>query len=415
MSEFIFVALVLVIIALGFFLKPLMMNRSAVKFSRSEINVELYKDRLAELQADLDNGLINDVEFAELNTELQRRLLDEASTNNVREANDNGLSSKLTLFVCLFIPLFTWFVYHHTGAKPDWDIAQTMQQTRHKSAAGENTEAEVEQLVAQLEQRLSQKPEDPHYLMLMANTQMDLRNYPAATDAYQRLSVLFPDDASVLGRYAQALYLSSDRTLTSQVKSIADRALLINPQQSTTLGLLGIGSFEQGEYQQAISYWQRLLPMLGPVSPNRKMITAGIEQAKMKLSEAGIVIDEPKGTEPSASPVSINVAVSIGEGIQADSNAIVFVFARAASGPRMPLAVSRIKVADLPTTITLDDSMAMAPGLNLSSFEQVEIVAKISKNGIANPGSGDIEGSSGPLEVAKVSDVLSVVIDKVVP
>jgi cytochrome c-type biogenesis protein CcmH len=307
-------------------------------------------------------------------------------------------------------------VYQHTGAKSDWDIAQTLQQARHKAAAGESTEADVTRLLQQLQQRLQQRPEDPHYLMLLAGTEMDRQNYPAATDAYQRLASLHPDDPSVLARYAQALYLSSDRTLSTQVQAIADKALAINPQQPTVLGMLGIASFEQREFQQAIDYWQRLLPMLGPVSPNRQMISSGIEQAKAKLVEAGIAVaDAPTSVQASTSAASLDVEVSIGESINADSNAIVFVFARAVAGPRMPLAVARIRVADLPARITLDDSMAMAPGLKLSSFEEVEVVARISKNGIANPGSGDIEGRLGPIELATTSGALSILINQIVP
>jgi cytochrome c-type biogenesis protein CcmH len=416
MPEFIFVAVVLVLLAAVFLLTPVMMKRGVHKSSRSGINVALYKDRLAELQQDLNNELIDASEFEQLSSELQRRLLDEAAGSDADVDATAAPSIKLPLAICVFVALFGTLVYQYTGAKPDWEIAQTLQQARHNAAAGESTEADVTRLLQQLQQRLQQRPADPHYLMLLAGTEMDRENYPAATDAYQRLAALHPEDPSILARYAQALYLASDRTLSPQVKMIADQALAINPQQPTVLGMMGIASFEQGDYQKAIDYWQRLLPMLGPVSPNRQMISAGIEQAKAKLVEAGVAVAEtPTVAAASTSAASLDVEVSIGKSIKADSNAIVFVFARAVAGPRMPLAVARIRVADLPAKITLDDSMAMAPGLKLSSFEQVEVVARISKNGIANPGSGDIEGKLGPIELATTSGALSVLINQIVP
>lgn len=91
----------------------------------------------------------------------------------------------------------------------------------------------------------------------------------------------------------------------------------------------------------------------------------------------------------------------------------VFIFARASKGPRMPLAVFRAKVKDLPMQYHLDDSMAMQPGMNLSMFDQVVVVARVSSTGEAMPQSGDLEGSSKT--VAPGKDKADVTIDKVLP
>ena len=414
MPSFMVVTLALVLIAAVFLLMPIMMNRSVAKITRQNSNVDAFKDRFAELESDHQNQLVGDDEFVQLKTELQRRLLDEAEIDNAGNQQEQNMPKKAAVFLALLIPVFAAFVYYHTGAKSDWDITETLKDVRHKAAAGESSDTEVDKLLGQIESRLAQRPDDPHYLMLLASTHMERQNYPAAADAYQRLSASAPDDPTVLARYAQALYLASGRQLTAAIQDIADKALAINPQQPTILGMLGIASFEEGSFQQAIDYWQQLLPMLGPVSPNRQMITAGIEQARAKLAEQGVVIEEPSAPATVATAASIEVAVSIDDDIKADRNAVVFVFARAAAGPRMPLAVARLSVADLPANIVLDDSMAMAPGLNLSSFNEVEVVARISKNGIANPGPGDIEGRLGPITVAAASGVLPLLIDQVV-
>ena len=70
----------------------------------------------------------------------------------------------------------------------------------------------------------------------------------------------------------------------------------------------------------------------------------------------------------------------------------VFVFARAANGSRMPLAVQRAQVKDLPLAFKLDDSMAMAPGMTLSSASQLTVGARISKSGTAIAQPGDLSG-----------------------
>lgn len=87
----------------------------------------------------------------------------------------------------------------------------------------------------------------------------------------------------------------------------------------------------------------------------------------------------------------------------------VFIFARAANGPRIPLALLRKQVKELPITFSLDDKMAMAPDMNLSKFPQVVVGARISKSGTANPQPGDLEGYSAPL--ANNATGISVVID----
>ena len=406
------VALFLVALAMLFVLSPLMLNRSAPSGKRNTINVVLFKDRLQELEDDFNQGVIGKDEFQSLKTELERRLLDDAAAGSEATTALTGKPSAVVMvLLALSIPLVAWPVYQQTGAKADWDISQTLEQARQKTTAGESTELEVERLIVQLNQRLEQHPQHTDYLMLLGSTQMSLANYAAATDVYRRLSDIYPKNPAVLAQYAQALYLSSDRTLTVKVRALADKALAINPQQTTVLGMMGIASFEQGDFLQAINYWQRLLPMLGPVSPNRQMITAGINQAKVLLGESGVEV-AVKSAADAQSTVSLQVRVAMGEGINVDKGASVYVYARAIAGPRMPLAVAKMKVADLPTTVTLDDSMAMAPSFKLSGFEQIELVARVSRNGIANRGPGDIEGLFGPVNTAAPAENLSLLIDR---
>jgi len=409
MVETLLIPLMLIVLAVFFLLSPVMMNRSLQRSSRSGVNIEFFKSRLSELESDRARGILDDDEFEQLKIELERRLLDEADSGHTAPSAHVKTSFKTAIMLALLIPIVAVVVYQQTGAKADWDIAQTLKNMRLKTADGEAAETDVKQLIMQVEERLEQRPDNGSYLMLLANQQMGLRNYPAAAAAYQRLRTIYPDDASVLAQYAQAMYLSSDRTLTTKVTDMAELALRQDPQQPTVLSMLGMAHFEQGDYQRAIDYWQRLLPSLGPVSPNRKIIMAGIEQAKSRLGSSDTTsIDRPDVIKNA----SIQLWVSIDEGIIASSDSVVFVFARSASGPRMPLAVAKLTVADLPVILTLDDSMAMAPGLNLSSQKEIEVVARIAKNGIANPGPGDIEGRVGPIKLEEVDGVVAIAINK---
>lgn len=411
MPEFFLVALVLVLVAALFILTPLMMNRSRQQSSRDGINVSVFKQRLAELEADRNNQDITEDEFLLLKTELERRLLEEASSS---DATANGIqrsSLKLPLLLSLMTALIAWGVYQQIGAKADWEITQTLNDLRAKADAGEDIKIGRQHFLEQLMARLEQRPENTHYLMLVAGIQMDMENYPAATDAYQRLALIQPEDPAILAQYAQSLYLSSNRRLNAKIQSIADKALSLNPRQPTVLGLLGIASFESGEYQQAINYWQQLLPMLGPTSNNRQMITAGIEQAVARIIKSGGVV-EGEVLASSSLAASLQLQVSMAAHLDVDANASVFIYARAVGGSKMPLAVVRLKTADLPTVVTLDDSMAMTAGSKLSNFEQVEVIARISKNGMTNRGPGDWEVIQGPIQLAEVNEPLTLVISE---
>ena len=426
MGEFILVVAGLILLACVFVVFPLMMTRSNVQQNRRQINAAMFTSRLKELTQERDQGDLTEEEFERLKTELQRRVLEdvddsEPSDGNVAVAPAMAHPWKALLLLALFIPLSAWLIYDRTGAKADWDITEVLKQVKAINAKGEDNSEITRRLAKMLTARLEQKPDDPHHLMLLANAQMSLQNYPAASGAYQRLATLIPDDPSVLAQYAQALYLTSDRQMTDKVKEVVDKTLAVAPNQPTVLGMLGIHHFEQRNFEQAIDYWERLLAALGP-GASAPMIREGIKQAKELLGQnSEQPADEPlaqttsNNTAAAGMPARLLIDVSIDQAMSAPDSAPVFVFARAVKGPKMPLAVARLTVADLPTSITLDDTMAMTPSLKLSSFDQVEVVARVSKKGIANRGPGDLEGIVGPVTISTQKEPLAVSINRLLP
>jgi cytochrome c-type biogenesis protein CcmH len=211
----------------------------------------------------------------------------------------------------------------------------------------------------------------------------------------------FPEDPSIASQYAHALYLAADRHLTAEALAQAQRALQADPDQSTALGLLGIDAFERKDYPQALLHWRHLLRMLPPGSANAGMIERGIKQAEQALGPAGF--PGPK--------VVVTVSLAPEFSAAQSQGAILFVFARAINGPPMPLAVARLDPRQLPVTVTLDDSMAMVPGVNLSSAKQIEVVARISASGQVRAEPGDLEGSSVPLTLGSAAQQLQLQIN----
>ncbi len=113
----------------------------------------------------------------------------------------------------------------------------------------------------------------------------------------------------------------------------------------------------------------------------------------------------------------VDVRVDISPELKARTkpDEVVYVFAKAVKGPRAPVAVVRAKVSDLPFTVRLDDSKAVAPFLRISNFDEVNLSARISKSGGARKASGDLEGRAGPVKTETTDKPVSLTIDHVVP
>jgi cytochrome c-type biogenesis protein CcmH len=136
-------------------------------------------------------------------------------------------------------------------------------------------------------------------------------------------------------------------------------------------------------------------------------------QALAGGAKAGVASKEPPvKSAAAAAPAQVSGSVTISATLKArvTPDDTVFIFARAANGPPAPLAVLRKRVADLPVKFVLDDTMAMAPGMNLSSFDPVIVGARISKSGKPGRQPGDFEGLSKPVKVG--ASGLSIVIDQ---
>ena len=173
--------------------------------------------------------------------------------------------------------------------------------------------------------------------------------------------------------------------------------MALDPDNLTALGLQGIRSFESGEYLLAISSWQAALKAISPQSSQAQALQSGIFRARKLLGE-----DLP----------ALIVEVALSPELEATPSQTVYVFAREWQGKPMPLAVAKLLVENLPTTVTLDDSMAMVGGLSLSSVALVEVVARVSTTGSAIPSDGDLEGSTGKLEMNNDQKLIHVIIDR---
>lgn len=404
MTEFYVVALLLCLLACLFPLSALWLktNRSKSERFRRLSNVAVYEEELAALdRSGQSSELIEQQRQA-----LQRRLLEEA----VDEEQSEGLEQPkraswwLVAFIGVFVPVTAFAAYSFLGASAELSISKRWEALETVESP-EQYRRETLQLIDELEALLAQKQDKPHYLMLLGRSYMQMQNYSKAEQAFAQLKADSDNDPVVSGLYVQARFMAAGRQLDASTEAIAQEVLNRQPFNGTVLGLLGMVHFERQNYAEALSYWQRLQQVIDPQSNTAQMIRRGIAHAEQQL---GVAKDDADAG------VSITVDVALGADMKPLKGASVFVYARAAGGPKMPLAVAKLAVEDLPARVVLDDSMAMAPGMNLSSASRVEVIARVSNRGIANAGSGDLQGQSAPMALVEAKQ-LSLIIDRVIP
>ena len=274
--------------------------------------------------------------------------------------------------------------------------------------AAEFTREQVEAMVARLAARMQEQPDDPTGWAMLGRSYAALGQAPQALAAFERALKLKPDDASTLADYADASAVQNGGTLEGEPLKLIERALKADPTHVKALVLAGTAAFNRQDYAGAVAYWERAVK-IGPAESGLvEMARSGITEARERGTlPATAQANAPKPALSSApSPVAaaasgIRGRVSLAPALQGRTQPddTVFVFARPANGSRMPLAILRLQVKDLPASFTLDDSLAMSPAARLSAAGSVVVGARISKSGQALPQPGDLEGLIGPVPV----------------
>ena len=387
MTLFWVIAVLLVAAALAFLLPPLLRARPVPgAASRTAANASIYREQLDELLAELQRGAVTREQYERACGEIERRIV--AEQQNAVVPAQAGAQPLLVVAVAvgLLVPLLAGLGYWQFGNPGAL-------RSDAEGSAHAMTRAQMESLVERLSARMAQTPEDAEGWVLLGRSLGVLGQYERSAQAYAKAAGLMPNDAGILADYADTLAMAQGRKLQGEPFAIVKRALAVDPEHLKALALAGSAAFEGRDYAAAIAYWERILRLAPPQSEFAQSVQASIAEAR-SLS----------GTAPASRPgaalqgiVSLDPAVAS----KVSPGDTVFVIARPLSqpttGPRMPLAVARTTVAELPYRFTLDDSMAMAPGATISSHSRVVVAARISKSGGAAPQKGDLEGASTPV------------------
>lgn len=310
-------------------------------------------------------------------------------------------SRATAIIVSVAILLFSLSLYLAWN-KSDGSSSSQSGKMQSTAIAPEHVKA-IDELAA----RLKQNPEDGKGWAMLARTHAVTGHYREAVEAYEKAAYLVKNDAVMLVDYADVLAMVNGKNMQGEPRELIRQALEIDPGNLKGLALMGTASFQIGDYKQAEKYWREVLTKLPPDSQLAKQIKAGVADAQ-KMSSGNKDQQSHIGAKISG-VAKLNPALS-GQVAPSDT---VFVFAKAISGPPMPIAVMRGQVKDLPIRFVLDDSMAMMPSMKLSNHDYVTVSAKISKSGNATPQRGDLKGEITPVKVG--ADNVQLVIDSVVP
>lgn len=382
MIEFWLSAGLLCLLAVSFLLIPLLRGRKVqTEEDRTALNVTLYQERLRELEQQHQAGTLDDARLQTARDEAARELI--ADTEGSGEAKAGRLGRTVPLIAAVLVPLLGVLLYAQWGAIGEVERARTF--------TGEPRS--IEEMTARLEQAVQGNPESPEGWYFLGRSYMAQERPADAARAFEQAVKVAGREPELLGQWAQALYFAGNKQWTAQLDALTGEAFKADPEEVTSLGLLGIAAYEEQRFQDAIGYWERLVAILPEGDPSRQAIAGGIARARQEIDPQAGAAATAQTPEIGSLQVRVELADALRDKVQPGDT--VFVFARAASGPPMPLAVKRLSVADLPAQVSLSDSDAMMPQLKLSAFDQVQLVARISRAGDAK--SGEWVGQGQPL------------------
>ena len=400
------VMLLLTVAASAWLTRPLWRRQVDAGQRRRAANVAAYRQRLAEIDADAQAGLLDADTAGSLRSELDSRLLRDAEGDDAASGDAPARSGFLAAAVVGLIAVVAGAGY--------WTGGTWQQQARFAAGpdagAGEGGGAQpsVDEMVTRLARKLEENPGDPQGWALLGRSYFVMRRYAEAAQAYGRANALTEQrEPELLVGEGEALALAQDRDLRGKPRELFDAALQIAPDDGRALWYAGLAAAQANELDVARRHWQQLAQQQLP--PDLRTV---LEERLREIGAEAPAVAAAQG----AGPV-LKVAVSVSPELKAriPADATLYVFAKAAAGPPMPLAVYRGSARELPREVKLDDSMAMSPAAKLSQFDRWVVTARVTRSGQPQAASGDLQGSLTVARGELGESALALVIGEVVP
>jgi len=429
------ITVVLLLLATLLCLIPPLLRRAPTEQPASEANVRaFYLAQREQLRRDMDNGSLTAAAGMRAEEELQRDLLQDLDLRRGRGAPWAGQRAGI-MAACLLtvlIPVAAVMLYGQLG-NPRAAASASAGQPAEPHAA--DTGNDMTLAINALAQRLRAAPDDADGWYMLARSYETLARYTDAVAAYQQVLRLVPGQPAVLADLADALLSANQGNPDEASIAAVAQALAAQPDQPKALALAGMMALRRGDAAEALAHWERLQAQLPPDSEAARQIQSNIAQARnMAAAPAGTPAVASTASPPGAAPAAastppaagaapaaaasnarISGRASIADGLRGrvQPSDTVFILARPEEGSRMPLAILRMQVSDLPRDFVLDDSSAMSPDATLSRASKVRVEIRVSKSGTAAARPGDLGGTLPGIGIH--ADGLELVADTVVP
>lgn len=399
----------LILIALAILLPSLLGTKKQLQDNQRAQNIIIANEQLADLESRYKAGEMDETAYQATRDELEQALFADVNDSGVNQSerldsSANNKSSWLSsLFIALLIPAISIPVYLKVGTplfteQLDSKLAAKKARTIAvpKNADGSPN---LDAMVAGLQKKMDENPDNAKGWFMLGRSYMVLKRYSESSKAFEKSLALKPDSAQVMLSLADALAMSNKGEIAGRPVELINKALELEPNNLTALWLGGMAARQQKNYVVAIERWQKTLSIVKDKSEQDE-VKSLINETMLKLSpkqKAGL---QTVVTKPVATGAGISLTVSLSENFKAKVKPTdtVFIYAKALSGPPMPLAALKKQVSDLPFEVILDDTMAMMPELKLSAFSEVVVGARISLAGQPVAKNGDLFTEKQPVK-----------------
>ncbi len=408
----------LTLIALLFIIVPFLKKERVVTITHNANAqlISIYEQRLVELQADLDNQRIDSQNHNEAIIELKRRLLNELSPE--KSLNSRGDNRIFALTGAAFLIALAGIFYAMTGSQQQiaaWHDAMDNLADYGQRAVMQKgeplTKNELQAFALALRTKLSQSGDDEVAWMLLGRVALMLNEFDMAKQSFDKTLKINPDNMQALVSYSQVLLLEGSEENMTRAAGMLSKVLQAQPNNLDAISLLALIAFERKDWLQAKAAFEVLLASMDESDTRYAMINQRISEIDLQIAQQNVATS---GEQLAAQSIQVTVDIDGQLVDKQPNNGILFVFAKAAKGSPMPLAVVKLTDYSFPITVELSDANAMMAGLNLSSANEIVISARISNDDSVMPSTGELEGHS---EVLLRKDVRQVQlnIDTLIP
>ncbi len=423
----------MLLIAITILVIPIIKVRNSGSLAYKDSNLKINDEKINELDLDLKEGRIDQAFYTLAREELDRELLIDIPAENqqtaaLHYADKARRHPVMALMIAAFIPMLSMLIYLQIGMHAASDESFVAAQQPGQK------EPSVEEMVSKLEANIEKNGGTAQQWTMLGRAHKFLGRYELAAKAFNVALETDTENAQLMLEGAEMMALNNNRVFTPDARELVLKAYALEPNNTNVLWFAGVAEYQRGDYRQAIDHLMKMLPMtsnddevaksvINIIAVSReKLIAAGNEMPELEallgikakpMMTAAAVIEDKASVVVTGTSLTVKVDISAEARDKFNAGDLVFIYAKAKQGPRMPLAAQRMTLADLPVTVILDDSMAMVDGMNLSAFSQLEVSARVTKSGSAIAQSGDYLGRV--YVETKSASALDIFIDTVVP